>query len=466
MSQSLEQRIQSFGSPVRMLRGSQVGAHPFPGVPPEYTNWRDEQQSWQESVILFNQSYHMADLYVSGPDARKMLSRLAANSFENFKVDRAKQMICVTPDGYFLGDLILFYLDENTFNLVGRSPVQNWVRYHAETGGYDVKVELDQRTALRADKENRKCYRYQIQGPNAMKLMEKAIGGTPPDLKFFHMTRFTIADREVRALRHGMAGQPGFELFGPWEDRDIVKNALVAAGEGLGLQLSGARTYSSNTLESGWIPSPLSAIYSGDSMKPYREWLGDEGFEATASVGGSFNSPDIEDYYFTPWDLGYGNFVKFDHEFIGREALEKMAGRRHRRKVTLALNTDDVLRVIRSHLEPGRRGKFIEFPSAVYSQHPYDNVTLNGKHVGISTWSGYSSNERKMLTLAVVDEDVAEPGTEVVLVWGEDTNGVKKPTVEDHVLMEIRAIVSPVPFVDVARKEYTGQSGWRATEPA
>ena len=36
-----------------------------------------------------------------------------------------------------------------------------------------------------------------------------------------------------------------------------------------------------------------------------------------ASLGGSFYSNNIEDYYLTPYDLGYGPFVKFDHEFYG-----------------------------------------------------------------------------------------------------------------------------------------------------
>ena len=94
--------------------------------------------------------------------------------------------------------------------------------------------------------------------------------------------------------------------------------------------------YSSNTLESGWIPSPMPAVYTGDTLKAYRQWLPATGYEATASLGGSFYSPDITKYYFSPYDLGYGSIVKFDHDFVGRSALEKMAAVPHRQKVTLA----------------------------------------------------------------------------------------------------------------------------------
>jgi vanillate/3-O-methylgallate O-demethylase len=57
-------------------------------------------------------------------------------------------------------------------------------------------------------------------------------------------------------------------------------------------------------------------------MKGFREWLGADSYEATGSIGGSFVSDNIEDYYLNPWELGYGSFVKSDHEFHGREALE------------------------------------------------------------------------------------------------------------------------------------------------
>jgi syringate O-demethylase len=402
----------------------------------------------------------MADLAVEGPDAFKLLNYLGINSFAGYQPGKAKQFVPVTPEGYVIGDVILFYLGENTFNLVGRAPVLEWVTFHAETGKWDVKVTLDQRTALRTD-GRRKVYRYQVQGPNAMAIIEKAIGEKPQDLKFFNMTTLKIAGKTVGALRHGMSGQPGWELYGPWDDGQAVHEAIVKAGEEFGLRLVGGRAYSSNTLESGWVPSPLPAVYSGEGTKAYRQWLGEKSYEAKASLGGSFVSDNIADYYFTPWDLQYGGFVKFDHDFIGREALEKKANDHHRHKVTLALNNDDVTKVIASQFQKEGRGKFMEFPSAVYSMHPFDAVMHGDKTVGVSTWIGYSSNEGKMLTLAVLNDEFADPGREVSLIWGEPNGGTSKPTVEPHVQMEIRAIVSPVPYVETVRTSYA-PGGWRA----
>jgi syringate O-demethylase len=458
---SLQQLLDDQGNIVDFLRNQQTGPNVYPGVPAEYSNWRDEQRSWAESAVLFNQSFHMVDLLVTGPGAFDMLSYLAPNSFKGFVPNRAKQFAPVTPEGYVIGDVILFYLEENKFELVGRAPSIEWVEYWASTGKWDVKVERDERTAARPlDQQGyRRNYRFQLQGPNAMTVLGKAMGETPPDLKFFHMAPIKIAGVEVRALRHGMAGQPGYELFGPWKDYDTVRDALIEAGKDDGLTLCGGRTYSSNTLESGWIPSPLPATYTGEGTREFRQWLSANSYEGKCSLGGSFVSDRIEDYYLNPWELGYGIMVKFDHDFVGREALEKIKDQPHRQKVTLALDNEDIVRVMSSMLQTGDKAKFLEFPSAVYCMHPYDAVQKDGKTVGISTWIGYTVNAGRFLALAMVDADLAEPGTEVTLLWGEPDGGTSKPTVEPHVQTEIKAIVSPVPYSEVARDNYA--DGWR-----
>ena len=155
----------------------------------------------------------------------------------------------------------------------------------------------------------------------------------------------------------------------------------MTAGEEFGLRLAGGRAYSSNTLESGWILSPLPAVYSSESMRAYRQRLPATGYEGSASIGGSFVSDDIEDYYFTPWDLGYGSYVEFDHDFVGREALEKLAGGDHRQKVTLALDDEDVTRTIGTMFQEGDRAKFMDWPSAVYSMHQFDRVIVDGRRL-------------------------------------------------------------------------------------
>jgi vanillate/3-O-methylgallate O-demethylase len=462
-NQNLEQLIQSVGSPVTLARNSQIGPYVYPAVAGEFSNWRDEQRAWLETSALFDQSHHMTDLTISGPDVIRLLSDTGVNSFATFAVGKAKQFVCCNPDGYVIGDGILFYMAENEVRLVGRPSAHNWVQYHAETGGYDVTVRRDERTAVNPA-GRRELYRYQVQGPTALEVLRKATGAELPEIKFFNMGVLTIAGHGVRALHHGMSGAPGLELFGPWEEGPAVKAAVVEAGAEFGLRQVGSRVYATNTLESGWIPCPLPAIFSGEALKPYREWLPANGYEATGSLGGSMYSADISDYYLTPHDLGYWGFVRFDHEFIGREALEAMGPRPARRKVTLAWNGEDVARAIGTLFEKGPHAKYIDLPLSNYSTWPNDKVLLDGRAVGVSTFSGYSYNERSMLSLAIVDDEV-EVGTEVVLVWGEEGGGSAKPVVERHVQTEIRAIVSPCPYSEVPRTTYH-EGGWRETAGA
>jgi glycine cleavage system aminomethyltransferase T len=173
-------------------------------------------------------------------------------------------------------------------------------------------------------------------------------------------------------------------------NREAVPADLVVAGKAHGMKLVGGRTYSSNTIESGWIPSPLPGVYTGDLLQPYRNWLTANHCEAKASVSGSYVPEGVKGYYLNPWDLRYGPFVKFDHDFIGREALEKMATQPRRKKVTLAM----------------------------------------------------------------LDAEFAAPGTEVDYIWGEPDGGTSKPTVEKHRQVTIKAVVAPVPYSEVGRTSY------------
>ena len=455
MAQNLEEAIADAGSAQSLLWESQSPPIVSTPVTPEFTNWRDEQLAWRRTAVLFDQCHHMADLNIVGPDALRLIQETAVNSTEYFPIDAAKQYVAVNDDGFLIGDNILFRNEEQEFQAVGIPPTINWLQYHAETGGYDVELWRDNPSYAR--KGDPVVYRYEVQGPGAMDVVREAIGHEPPTVKFFHGARLTIAGKSVRALRHGMAAEPGFEFVGPWADHDAVLGALLKAGERHGMIRVGGRAYLTNTLESGWLPRPLPAFYSGESTADFRKWLAADEIDAKVSLGGSFYSENIEDYYFSPYDLGYGRIVKFDHDFIGREALEQQVanGRSEaNQKVTLVWNSDDVEQAFGSMLRGEKSAKYINLPIADYATYQYDRIELaDGSYIGRSAHCGYSTNERSMLSLAVLDASAAEPGTEVVLVWGE-LSPSSKPAVEDHMQVRIRATVQPAPLVAKARSEY------------
>src|SRR5690348_10158417 len=111
--QSLEDLLRATGNTVHMLRNSPIGAYVYPVVPTEFSNWRDEQLAWRNGAVLFDQSHHMAEITIRGPDALRLCSQATINSFANFAPGKAKQMIPVSHDGFVIGDGILFYLEKD-----------------------------------------------------------------------------------------------------------------------------------------------------------------------------------------------------------------------------------------------------------------------------------------------------------------------------------------------------------------
>ncbi|WP_323021427.1 aminomethyl transferase family protein [Pararhodobacter sp.] len=454
---SLTDKLNAEGNPARMMYNAPTGRYAFP-IASEFTHWAEEQRAWREGVALMDQSFHMTDLYVSGPDTIKLLEHVAVNSFKGFGRNKAKQIVCCNEDGYLIGDCIVFGLEDDAVNIVGRPPVPNWVQFHAETGDWDVKIVRDQRSLDDPDKP-RLTYRYEIQGPKALDLLNAVNEGGPLTTKFFNMGEITIAGCVARTLSHGMGGSQGLEIFGPAAEGPKVKAALLKAGEAFGLRQVGSRAYASAAAESGWVPSPLPAIYTGEATGAYRDWLPANGFEGMSTIGGSFVSDKVEDYYFTPWDLDYGRVVKFDHDFIGRKALEAMAPGPHRQKVTLVWNPDDVADLFRGLQDTdGLAPKIMEMPAAHYAAHPYDRVEKDGALVGVSITPIYSANERAFLSLAIVAPEMAVTGTELSVVWGEPDGGSRKPAVERHRQVTLRATVHPWPIHEASRLTYRNQS--------
>jgi len=450
-SESLSQAIARVGNAVELLRNQSWPAITFP-ITPEFTNWRDEQRAWNTSVALMDQSHHMTQLFLHGADLIPALMQISPNTFANFKPGIAKQLICVNHDGFLIGDGILFYNAEGPEGLVliGHHILIDWVRYNlekAEAAGKDVHHRLEANSHMREGTPT--FYRYQLQGPHANTVMEKVFQGPVPEVKFFHIADVTIAGRPVKGLRHGMAGQPGFEFFGPWEDNVLVRDALLEAGAEFNIRRVGAKAYSSSPLESGWVPTPFPAIFD-DDLAEYREWLP---AARAGSIGGSLSSNDVHDFYFTPFDLGLGRSVKFDHEFHGRAALEEIAEAPTRRKVTLLWNADDVANIVKSLVEPGTPAKYLDFPKGRYGFYQMDRVQSSGKDVGISTDAGYVAFDQLYMSLATVDNDVPE-GAMVEVVWGENPISQKPQVDAAHRQVNIRATVAPAPYHDFARSVY------------
>lgn len=448
--------IREAKSPAHMLQNAQVGAFEFP-VQSMHSNLIDESQAWRRSAVLFDQSFHMTELRIKGPDTRALLNRFAVNDFSKFGANKAKQIVCCNEDGYLISDAIIFGYADDEVLVVGRPVVPNWLQFNAQAGGYDVETSIDHLRGYDPT-DLRPHYRFEVQGPTAMALLEEVNEGAPLITRFFGMGEITIAGCKARTLVHAMGGARGLEIWGPYADRAKVEARLLEVGRKHGLVRGGGRAYGVTAAESGWLAAPLPAIYTGEAMRPYREWLTDHHFEAFCSVGGSFQPEDVRDYYLTPFELDYGRLIHWDHDFLGREALLAMKDKPHRRKVTLVWSKDDVLKVFASLMEEGEMCMWMDIPSSDYGIHPYDRVEVDGRLVGISTYPLYSANERAWLSVALVEPEVAEFGSRLSILWGEADGGTAKPSVHRHRQISIGCTVAPWPIHVDTRREYRAQA--------
>ena len=282
---------------------------------------------------------------------------------------------------------------------VGRAPAANWLQFQADTGGFNVKVELDDRSPMRpmGQSVTRKLWRFRVQGPNAWQVLEKVNGGPIEDVKFFRMSTMRVAGRRDETLRHGMAGAPGLELWGPYETYDEVRETLIEAGKEL-------------RPRAGRVAGVLAVEHARVGMDPVSAARDLHG-RGAAAVPGVADVVELRGRQRAGGQLRVGRHRGLLPEPVrardqarscdstttstdGR-VLEKIDPETQRRKVTLAWSSDDVRRSsVRLRLE-GEDYMPFDIPNANYGSSNFDAVLDEDDNVvGLSLFTGYSANER------------------------------------------------------------------------
>jgi len=405
----------------------------------EYTHWIEEQMSWKETCYVGDWSF-LANLVLAGPDALALLEDLSINSFADYSIGQGKHLVQCNADGYVIADGVIVRDDDERFVLHGVPGY--WTAFNADRGDYDVSTEF------------RETFNFQVQGPKSMEVFDRLDEHSLRDVEFMRSGTIEIAGQELRAVRFGMSGEIGFELHGPIENKKAVWEAIREAGADLGIRRLSVKTSAINQLEAGIatrIRDYISAIFD-DDLADYRAYLRDHAHRdlITHPIEGSFDADDISGWYRTPIELGW-NYSTFDHDFVGREAVEAEAADPDRTLVTLEWNDEDVIDVYASLFDEGATHKYMDMPHQQKRSMVADRVRIDGSDVGVATMRGYSYYFRQMLSLCVIDVEHSEPGTEVTVLWGEGPNPTS-PTVEDHVQKEIRGTVAQTPYKEDRRR--------------
>jgi glycine cleavage system aminomethyltransferase T len=208
----------------------------------------------------------------------------------------------------------------------------------------------------------------------------------------------------------------------------------------------GWKTYVVNHVEGGF-PQMTCTFTLADVINPEYMKNSDprEKYQALA-ITGSVDPKDMRQRFRTPGEVGWSWMAKFDHEFLGREAVEAEAKNPKRTIVTLRWNPEDVIDIYTSLFRKGEEYKLLDLPFG--QQEPAgghaDHVTAkDGKKIGISSGTTYSYYYREEISMCTIDVDQAKIGNNVIVHWGDYGKRIK----------EVRATVERFPYLDLPRNE-------------
>ena len=409
-------------------------------IPWEYTGWRDESLAWKSSCYIHGNLNPSPTWLIKGPDALKFLSSYLVNGLKAFEVGMARHGIMCRDDGILVGDGVLLRTDEDEF-------ISQWMAPYIAYVFDQVKDQYD----AKAETLTNKVFLFQIAGPKSLAILEKASGDKFRDIKFMHHRMTSFNGMPVRILRLGMAGTLSYELHGDIDHAHDIYNMVLEAGKEYGIRRLGYHTYMMNHTEDGFPQAYYHFPYPWAEDEKLKAWLG-AATKSTQSTDlallGSMG-PDIKLRYRNPVELGWERAINFNHEFVGKEALQKLVAEKPRTMVTLEWNKEDIIDIYRSQFEPGEpyanmdrpyHFRYEEGRETLYADRVLDK---DGSMIGISSGRAYSYHYRQMISLCSINTQYSELGTEVFVLWGNPGTRQKK----------IRAVVARFPYLNEARNE-------------
>lgn len=402
-----------------------TGLQPF-----EYNGWMVEMLASHNGCYLHAGLNPAATSYYKGVDVLKMFSEISVNSYKNFRIGTGKHCVMCDENGYIVKDGMLLRLSEDEFIGFQLLP---YTEYAEQKGNYDGFVSKN---------ISGQVFFYQLAGPTSLEIVERITGDDFHDLKFSNFRMSQIDGRKVMILRMGMAGSLAYEVHGLAEDAIYIYNRLLEVGKDLGICQIGTHVYRNVHTEGGF---PQQSIHYSSAMYDpgYAEFLKKKGLaRGKMHYSGSAGTAPYERAA-TPIDVGWGRLVKFDHDFIGREALEKAMEKPRRTPVTLEWNKEDILDIWKSAFEPGEPYPWMDLVEDYSYAHGgsdrhTDRVLANGNDIGISSGRMYSPYDREMISLGFIDPKYSTPGTELVIIWGEPDKRQKV----------VRCVVAKYPYLN------------------
>ena len=243
-----------------------------------------------------------------------------------------------------------------------------------------------------------------------------------------------------------MSGNLAYELRGPLEDGPEIYDAVFGAGKDLGIQRLGLAHVPRQPRRGRLPPDELAVLQRG---RPRSRLHGDgrrQRLQPADQRHGSVDPADARARLRTPVEVGWTRAVKFDHDFVGRAALEEEVAEPAADGRDAALEPRGRRSTsTRPCCSPARSTRRIDLPTSPpwtegMNSHA-DHLLKDGKPIGWSSGTIYSYFFREVLSHACIDVDQAEIGNEVIVQWGDHGGRIK----------DVRATVERFPYLTDAR---------------
>jgi aminomethyltransferase len=338
---------------------------------------------------------------ITGPDATRFVNRVVARDINKVAVGQVIYCCWCDEQGKVIDDGTISRLAENRYRWTAADPSLRW--FHQTAIGFNVSIEdISEKVAALA-----------IQGPTSAKLLKSIAEAEISKLKYFRVTSGKIAGVPVDISRTGYTGDLGYEVWIPWEQGLRVWDAVVATGREFDLHPTGMLALDVARVEAGLILIDVDYFSSKKAL--------------------------IESQKYSPGEIGLERLVHLDKDsFIGHSALltEQKRGGPPRRLVGLDIDWNEVeQRYDDMGLAPTPPSTASRVAVPVY-----DGRTQIGKATS-TTWSPVL---KRMIALATVGADYAQPGTKLKI----------ELTVE-AVRHKVTATVAKLPFFNPPRKTAT-----------
>lgn len=259
---------------------------PFGGwnMPVQYRPILDEARTVRSKAGLFDLG-HMGRVAVHGPQAEAYLQRLQTNDVAAIPPGRIRYSMILNEQGLTQDDILVYRNPRNDgfFVVINAGNTARDLEIMRQTArGFDVVVD-DRTLALGM---------IAIQGPASQRITQRICKGDLATLKYYGWMETEVCGEPMTLSRTGYTGEDGFEVYMPNGMESNVWNAFLEAGVGDGLTPIGLGARDTLRHEAGM---PL---------------YGHEIDETT-----------------NPLEAGLDWAVKFNHDFVGKQALLDVTAR-------------------------------------------------------------------------------------------------------------------------------------------